>query len=210
MTTACPARRTGAATGLCPDLFSPSPPPAWAEDAEEPQPVVVSATRVPTPPEQVASSVTVVTAADIEARQERTIVEVLKDVPGLNVVQTGGAGRHHLGVHARHQLQPHQGARSTASTSATQQLDRCLRLRPAADPGHRARRGAARPAERAVRLGRHRRGHQHHHQERQRADAVHAAPRRAARSTPSTRPPASAARSTRSTIPSTSPTITPG
>src|SRR4029077_9322429 len=48
--------------------------------------------RVPTPPEQVASSVTVVTAEDIEARQERTIVDVLKDVPGLNVLQTGGAG----------------------------------------------------------------------------------------------------------------------
>ncbi len=91
MTTACPARRTGAATGLSLILFTIAAP-AWAEDVEEPQPVVVSATRVPTPPEQVASSVTVVTAADIEARQERTIVDVLKDVPGLNVVQTGGPG----------------------------------------------------------------------------------------------------------------------
>ena len=35
---------------------------------------------------------TVVTAADIEARQERTFADVLKDVPGLNVVQTGGPG----------------------------------------------------------------------------------------------------------------------
>src|SRR6476646_1324289 len=92
MTTACPARRTGAATGLCLFLLLTVTAPTWAEDAGEPQPVVVSATRVPTPPEQVASSVTVVTAADIEARQERTIVEVLKDVPGLNLLQTGGAG----------------------------------------------------------------------------------------------------------------------
>jgi len=92
MTTACPARRTGAATGVCLFLLLTVTAPTWAEDADEPQPVVVSATRVPTPPEQVASSVTVVTAADIEARQERTIVEVLKDVPGLNLLQTGGAG----------------------------------------------------------------------------------------------------------------------
>ena len=35
---------------------------------------------------------TVVTAAEIEARQERTFADVLKDIPGLNVVQTGGPG----------------------------------------------------------------------------------------------------------------------
>src|SRR4029077_5171657 len=61
-------------------------------DADEPQQVVVSATRTPTPAVEVASSITVITADDIEARQERTISDVLKDVPGLNVVQTGGPG----------------------------------------------------------------------------------------------------------------------
>jgi vitamin B12 transporter len=65
---------------------------ARATDADEPQQVVVSATRTPTPAVEVASSITVITAADIEARQERTISDVLKDVPGLNVVQTGGPG----------------------------------------------------------------------------------------------------------------------
>ncbi|HVN46404.1 MAG TPA: TonB-dependent receptor [Steroidobacteraceae bacterium] len=65
---------------------------AWAGDGDGPESVVVSATRVATPAAEVASSVTVITSADIEARQERTISEVLKDVPGLNVVQTGGAG----------------------------------------------------------------------------------------------------------------------
>ncbi|MBB6252984.1 TonB-dependent receptor plug domain-containing protein [Nitrospirillum iridis] len=54
--------------------------------------VVISATRLPTPESQVANSVTVVTAADIAARQAQTLPDVLKDVPGLNVVQTGGAG----------------------------------------------------------------------------------------------------------------------
>ena len=63
-----------------------------AADAEELQPLVITATRVPTPIAEVASSMTVVTAADIQARQERTLADVLKDVPGLNVVQTGGPG----------------------------------------------------------------------------------------------------------------------
>ena len=65
---------------------------APAAAADEPQMVVVSATRVPTPALEVASSVTVVTAADIAARQLRTFADVLQNLPGLNVVQTGGPG----------------------------------------------------------------------------------------------------------------------
>jgi vitamin B12 transporter len=68
------------------------PAAAPAADAEELQQIVVTATRVPTPVLEVASSITVVTAAEIEARQERTFTDVLKDIPGLNVVQTGGPG----------------------------------------------------------------------------------------------------------------------
>jgi vitamin B12 transporter len=66
-------------------------PLAAAEPAEL-QAIVITATRVPTPAIEVASSISVVTAADIEARQERTFADVLKDLPGLNVVQTGGPG----------------------------------------------------------------------------------------------------------------------
>ena len=54
--------------------------------------VVVSATRLPTPVTDVASSVTVITAADIEARQDRSLPDVLRSVPGLTITQTGGAG----------------------------------------------------------------------------------------------------------------------
>ncbi|HMH65079.1 MAG TPA: TonB-dependent receptor [Rhizomicrobium sp.] len=54
--------------------------------------VVVSATRLPTPTAEIASSVTVITAAQIEARQDRSLPDVLRTVPGLNIVQTGGAG----------------------------------------------------------------------------------------------------------------------
>jgi vitamin B12 transporter len=69
---------------------------ARADDAVPPPatlpPVVVSATRVPTPESEVASSVTVITSQDIESKQQRTVPDLLRDVPGLNVVQTGGPG----------------------------------------------------------------------------------------------------------------------
>lgn len=54
--------------------------------------IVVTATRIPTPEARVASSITVVTAADIAAKQLQTLPDVLQFVPGLNVVQTGGPG----------------------------------------------------------------------------------------------------------------------
>ena len=41
---------------------------------------------------QSASSVTVITGADIESQQLRTVPDALMAVPGLNVVQTGGPG----------------------------------------------------------------------------------------------------------------------
>src|SRR5258708_1364578 len=56
------------------------------------QSIVVTATGIPTPELQIASSVTVVTAEDIAARQIRTLPDLLKEVPGLNVVQSGGPG----------------------------------------------------------------------------------------------------------------------
>jgi len=54
--------------------------------------LVVSPTGVPTPANQVASSVTVITAAEIERDQRRTVPDALQTVPGLNVVQNGGTG----------------------------------------------------------------------------------------------------------------------
>jgi vitamin B12 transporter len=61
--------------------------------AEEAQPpVIVTATRVPTPIEQIGSSVTVIDAAEIERRQWRTLPEALAEVPGLQAVQSGVAG----------------------------------------------------------------------------------------------------------------------
>ncbi len=95
MTTGLTARRAlGSAALLTYAAF-----PAWsdtgldrASDADALRTIVVTATRIPTPELDVASSVSVVTAEDIAAREERTFAAVLKDIPGLNVVQQGGPG----------------------------------------------------------------------------------------------------------------------
>ena len=65
---------------------------ANAEVEYGPDTVVVTATRIPTRELEVASSISVVTAEDIAARQVATLPDLLKQVPGLNVVQSGGPG----------------------------------------------------------------------------------------------------------------------
>ena len=65
---------------------------ANAATDDELETLVVTATRIPTPELEVASSITVITADDIAARQVRTLPDLLKEVPGLSLVQTGGPG----------------------------------------------------------------------------------------------------------------------
>jgi vitamin B12 transporter len=83
-----PTRRQAAAKPT-----APKPP----EQPATPKPGVattnvVSPTGIVTPINQVASSVTVITAQDIATQQYRTVPEALNTVPGLNVVQSGGTG----------------------------------------------------------------------------------------------------------------------
>ena len=70
----------------------PRPSPAATSTGTGETTVVVSPTGTPTPAENVASSVTVITAQDIEREQRRTVPDALSNVPGLNIVQTGGPG----------------------------------------------------------------------------------------------------------------------
>jgi vitamin B12 transporter len=95
---------------LVPLLCAIDPPAAWADDSSAPpesssappEPsstppqflpeIVVVGTRLPTPEDQLGSSVTVITSDEIERKQERTLPDVLQDVPGLNLVQTGSPG----------------------------------------------------------------------------------------------------------------------
>ncbi len=65
---------------------------ALAQGVERLEEINVVATSTPTPNDQTGSSVTVVTAEQIQQMQRRTAPEILETVPGLNVVQTGGAG----------------------------------------------------------------------------------------------------------------------
>jgi len=62
-----------------------------AQDLQD-ESVIVSATRVATPEAEIATSNTVITAADIQARQLQDVPDILRNVPGLEVVQSGGAG----------------------------------------------------------------------------------------------------------------------
>ena len=55
--------------------------------------IVVTANRLATPSRQIASSVTVITAQQIEQTGTSTVAEVLRTVPGLDVVQSGGPGQ---------------------------------------------------------------------------------------------------------------------
>ena len=66
--------------------------PVYAQDVVTLPTIAVSPTTIPTPIEQIANSVTVVTAQDIERQQLRTVPDVLNAIPGLNVVQSGGPG----------------------------------------------------------------------------------------------------------------------
>lgn len=54
--------------------------------------VVVSATRTLTSVSKLGSSVTVITSEEIEDRQQTQVIDVLRSVPGLSVVQTGPKG----------------------------------------------------------------------------------------------------------------------
>ena len=68
------------------------PPPSRPTNQSASNSVVVSPTTVPTPADRSPSSVTVITADDIQSQQFRTVPDALAAVPGLNVVQTGGPG----------------------------------------------------------------------------------------------------------------------
>lgn len=66
---------------------------AQEKEAEKLGEVVVTASRMETPAQQVASSITVITGQEIREKQKTTVLEVLRSVPGLDVVRTGGPGK---------------------------------------------------------------------------------------------------------------------
>ena len=65
---------------------------ANAEEVETLPPIVTISTRVETPEANVANSVTVIDDKKIESRREESVLEMLRDVPGVDVVQSGSRG----------------------------------------------------------------------------------------------------------------------
>lgn len=66
---------------------------AYADDTAPVLPdVVVTATRIPTPVENIPAGVTVIDRAAIEAHGYNTLTDALADVPGLHVSPSGGPG----------------------------------------------------------------------------------------------------------------------
>ncbi len=55
--------------------------------------IVVTATKTETPLSAIGSTVTVITSKEISERQLQTVVDVLREVPGLSIVEQGGPGK---------------------------------------------------------------------------------------------------------------------
>ncbi|MCK5241021.1 TonB-dependent receptor [bacterium] len=66
------------------------------EPAGEPvvmEPMVVTASKIASPLSDVTGSITVITAADIEARKAKDLKEILQGVVGIDLIQNGGTGQ---------------------------------------------------------------------------------------------------------------------
>lgn len=67
--------------------------PAMADDTSaETPPLLITTGAEPLPTKEVASSYSIITAEDIATYQYHDVVDALQSVPGLHVVQSGGAG----------------------------------------------------------------------------------------------------------------------
>ena len=66
--------------------------PLVARADETLPPLVITATRLPTPADEIAAGVTVIDRATIEQRGYVTLTDALAAVPGAHIVQTGGPG----------------------------------------------------------------------------------------------------------------------
>jgi vitamin B12 transporter len=67
--------------------------PPQAQEPYRIEPVVVTATMTPTPPERLGSAVTVITGDDITGKNYDRIEDVFRDVPGVQVQTSGSPGK---------------------------------------------------------------------------------------------------------------------
>ncbi|UCG38797.1 MAG: TonB-dependent receptor [bacterium] len=71
----------------------PGSAPCQTESGEDVAEVVVTATRLQTPVDEVSGTILVVTADDIDRKQARTVAEALSGLPGIDLVNQGGPGK---------------------------------------------------------------------------------------------------------------------
>ncbi len=106
---------------IFPSLALPASPP----DEESLPPIVVTATRIETPVEEITKSVTVIAREEIEAGQLKTVEEALRQVPGMAIARTGSVGSvtsvFLRGTNSDHALVLIDGVR--VSTSITGEFD---------------------------------------------------------------------------------------
>lgn len=92
-----------------------------------PDSIIITANRYPTPVEKNASSVTILTEEDINNSQTVMVSELLKQVPGLDVVRSGGAGKltsvFMRGTNSNHTLVIIDGVEMNSPSSPTTSFD---------------------------------------------------------------------------------------
>src|SRR2546421_2090487 len=64
-----------------------------AQEVKQAEPVVVTATKIETPAEQLGASVTVIPGEDIDTRRYPTVDETLRGVPGVDIRRSGSFGK---------------------------------------------------------------------------------------------------------------------
>ena len=74
-------------------LLSAAPLAAQVEDATNLQPIVVTATRTAQTADETLASVTVIDRAEIDRRQSKTMVDILRGLPGVATSSSGGLGQ---------------------------------------------------------------------------------------------------------------------
>src|SRR5262249_29165261 len=67
-------------------------PPLQQQNVSQLKPVVVTAARMETPLQETAASVTVIGEEEIRWQQATTVADALRNVPGLNIEQSGSRG----------------------------------------------------------------------------------------------------------------------
>ncbi len=101
--------------------------PAQAQTTPMLDAIVVTATRMPQPVQHVAGDVSVLTRAEIERAGQRTLVELLSTLPGVEINQLGAAGATSTvflrGANSKHTLILVDGVRMNSATLGIARLE---------------------------------------------------------------------------------------